>query len=362
MFLRMMRTRTRNAVTAAKSDDARWAAVKARDAGRDGTFVTAVMSTGIYCRPSCPARHPLRKNVRFYATAEDAEAAGFRPCKRCKPNAASLHDEHAAKIAEACRLIETTTEQLKLGDLAAAVGLSSYHFHRLFKASTGVTPKAYAVAHRNNAVRDKLQRSNSVTDAIYAAGFNSSGRFYANSTEMLGMTPSQFRKGGADEEIRYAFGDSSLGRVLVAASEKGICAILIGDDPKALGRELRDRFSRAKLIEGGTAFSKTVAKVIRVVEQPGSNIDLPLDVRGTAFQHRVWKALQAIPAGATSTYTEVARRIGKPKAVRAVAGACAANPVAIAIPCHRVVRSDGDLAGYYWGVERKRELLRRETK
>jgi AraC family transcriptional regulator, regulatory protein of adaptative response / methylated-DNA-[protein]-cysteine methyltransferase len=360
MFLRMMRTRPRKASVAAKVDDARWAAVQARDAKSDGTFVTAVTSTGIYCRPSCPARHPLRKNVRFYATPEDAEAAGFRPCKRCKPKAASLRDEHAAKVAEACRIIETAMEPLKLDELAAAVGLSTYHFHRLFKASTGVTPKTYAIAHRNNALRNKLQRSKSVTDAIYAAGFNSSGRFYANSTEMLGMTPSKFRKGGADEEIRYAFGESSLGQVLVATSGKGVCSILIGIAQDALTQELRDRFPRARLTVADAGFKKTVVKVIRLVEAPASNIDLPLDVRGTAFQHRVWKALREIPAGTTSTYTEIARRIGKPKAVRAVAGACAANPVAVAIPCHRVVRSDGYLAGYHWGVERKRELLRRE--
>ncbi len=344
------------------SDDVCWAAVLARDAAFDGKFFTAVATTGIYCRPSCPARHPLRENVRFYATGADAEAAGFRPCKRCKPDALSLRDEHAEKIAAACRLIEDATEPPKLDELAAAAGLSPYHFHRIFKAATGLTPKAYATARRNKAVRDTLQRSNSVTDAIYEAGFNSSGRFYANSTEVLGMTPTKFRKGGANEDIRYAFGHSSLGSVLVAASEKGVCAILIGDDPHALAAELRDRFPRAQLTAAGPGFKKTIAKAIRLVEAPASSVDLPLDVRGTAFQHRVWKALRDIPAGSTATYTEIARRIGKPKSVRAVAGACAANPVAIAVPCHRVVRRDGDLAGYRWGVERKRELLRREGK
>jgi len=347
---------------APKADDARWAAVQARNQAFDGKFVTAVATTGIYCRPSCPARHPLRENVRFYATCRDAEAAGFRPCKRCKPDALSLRDEHAAKVAEACRLIESAVEQPKLDALATAVGLSPYHFHRIFKATTGVTPKAYSVAHRNKAVRDKLQRSASVTDAIFNAGFNSSGRFYANSTEVLGMKPRSYRARGADEEIRFAFGDCSLGQVLVAASEKGVCAILLGDHQKALMDELRQRFSHAKLSEADAAFNKIVAKAIRLVEAPASSVDLPLDVRGTAFQHRVWKALQAIPAGSTSTYAEVARRIGKPKAVRAVAGACAANPVAVAIPCHRVVRSDGGLAGYYWGVARKRALLDREGK
>ncbi|MGZ5919734.1 MAG: bifunctional DNA-binding transcriptional regulator/O6-methylguanine-DNA methyltransferase Ada [Hyphomicrobium sp.] len=347
---------------ASKGDDARWAAVQARDATRDGAFVTAVLSTGIYCRPSCPARHPLRQNVRFYATREDAESAGFRPCKRCKPDTLSLRDEHAAKVAEACRLIEAAVEQPKLDVIAAAAGLSPYHFHRIFKATTGVTPKAFATAHRNNAVRDSLQRSATVTDAIYDAGFSSSSRFYANSTEVLGMMPTSYRTGAPDEEIRFAFGDCSLGAILVAASANGVCAILLGADRQALAGELRQRFLRAKLIEADAAFNKTVAKTIRLIEAPGSNIDLPLDVRGTAFQHRVWAALKDIPAGSTASYTQIAKRIGEPKAVRAVAGACAANPVAVAIPCHRVVRADGGLAGYRWGVARKRALLDREGK
>jgi AraC family transcriptional regulator of adaptative response/methylated-DNA-[protein]-cysteine methyltransferase len=345
-----------------KADDARWGAVQARDANRDGTFYYAVATTGVYCRPSCPSRRPKRANVRFYATAAQAQAAGFRACKRCKPDTGSLRDEHAAKVAEACRLIEAAAEPPKLDQLAAEVGLSPYHFHRIFKSIVGVTPKAYAVAHRNRNVRDKLQRSTTVTEAIYDAGFNSSGRFYANSTEVLGMKPKSYRAGGADEEIRFALGDCSLGAILVAASANGVCAILLGDDRQALAGELRQRFLRAKLIEADAAFNATVAKAIRLIEAPASSVDLPLDVRGTAFQHRVWKALQAIPAGSTSTYAEVARRIGKPKAVRAVAGACAANPVAVAIPCHRVVRADGGLAGYYWGVARKRALLDREGK
>ncbi|MGZ5787395.1 MAG: bifunctional transcriptional activator/DNA repair enzyme AdaA, partial [Ramlibacter sp.] len=266
--------------------------MQARDATRDGAFVTAVLSTGIYCRPSCPARHPLRQNVRFYATREDAESAGFRPCKRCKPDTLSLRDEHAAKVAEACRLIEAAVEQPKLDVIAAAAGLSPYHFHRIFKATTGVTPKAYATAHRNNAVRDSLQRSATVTDAIYDAGFSSSSRFYANSTEVLGMMPTSYRTGAPDEEIRFAFGDCSLGAILVAASANGVCAILLGADRQALAGELRQRFLRAKLIEADAAFNKTVAKTIRLIEAPGSNIDLPLDVRGTAFQHRVWAALK----------------------------------------------------------------------
>jgi AraC family transcriptional regulator of adaptative response/methylated-DNA-[protein]-cysteine methyltransferase len=265
-------------------------------------------------------------------------------------------------VAEACRIIEAAAEPPKLGELAATVGLSAYHFHRVFKSIVGVTPKAYAVAHRNRAVRDKLQGSASVTNAIFSAGFNSSGRFYANSTEVLGMKPRSYRAGGADEEIRFAIRTCSLGKVLVAASEKGVCAILFGDDHKSLVEELRQRFSRAKLTRADASFEKTVAKTIQLVEEPASSVDLRLDVRGTAFQHRVWAALKDIPAGSTASYTQIAKRIGEPKAVRAVAGACAANPVAVAIPCHRVVKSDGGLSGYRWGVPRKSALLDREGK
>ena len=272
-----------------------------------------------------------------------------------------MRDERAAKVAEACRLIEAAEEAPKLDELAAKVGLSPYHFHRIFKAAVGVTPKAYALAHRNKNVRDKLQRRRStVTEAIYDAGFNSSGRFYANSGQVLGMTPTSFRKGGADAEIRFAIGACSLGAILVAASNKGVCAILIGDDPDALARALQDRFPRAELIGADAQFERLVARVVGLIEAPGKRTDLPLDVRGTAFQHRVWSALATFPR--VDSATQIAKRIGVPKAVRAVAGACAANPLAVAIPCHRVVRSDGGLSGYRWGVERKRELLNREAK
>jgi AraC family transcriptional regulator of adaptative response/methylated-DNA-[protein]-cysteine methyltransferase len=340
----------------------RWAAVLARDDRFDGTFYYSVATTGVYCRPSCAARRPRRENVRFHATRADAEAAGFRPCKRCKPDAPALHQEHAAKVARACRLIETAPEPPTLAQLAKAAHLSPYHFHRLFKTITGVTPKAYAMAHREQRVREQLKRSSSVTEAIYAAGFNSSGRFYASASQALGMTPSRFRAGGADAEIRFATGKCSLGAILVAATEKGVAAILMGDGPAALVRDLENRFPRAKLVDGDKNFKAIVAKVIEHVEAPGMSLALPLDVRGTAFQHRVWAALRAIPPGTTATYAEIARRIGAPKAVRAVAGACAANPLAVAIPCHRVVRSDGGLSGYRWGVARKRALLDKEAK
>jgi AraC family transcriptional regulator of adaptative response/methylated-DNA-[protein]-cysteine methyltransferase len=347
---------------AVPSEDARWAAVAARDKACDGKFYTAVMTTGIYCRPSCPARHPKRENVRFYTTCADAEAAGFRPCKRCKPREAVSGHEHAKKVAHACRLIEQALEPPKLNELAEAAGLSPYHFHRVFKAVIGVTPKAYATAHRRQRMRTNLQRSQSVTHAIYESGFNSSGRFYADSWQALGMTPTAFRNGGADAVLRYATGTCSLGPILVAASDKGVAAILIGEPPDSLLRDLRHRFPRAELIGGDKSFGALVKKVVAMVEAPAASPDLPLDVRGTAFQQRVWAALRAIPPGSTATYGEIARRIGKPQSARAVGAACGANPIAVAIPCHRVVGSDGALTGYRWGIDIKRALLEREAK
>lgn len=342
-------------------EDRLYAAVEARDKSYDGTFVYSVATTGVYCRPSCPSRHARRENMAFHASGVEAEAAGFRPCKRCKPNAASPDAEHADRVAKACRMIEEAEEPPTLDALATAVGLSPYHFHRIFKSITGVTPKAYALAHRQKRVRDNLKRSESVTEAIHEAGFNSSGRFYANTDEILGMTPTRFRAGGKDMQLRFAIGQCSLGAILVAATEKGIAAILLGDDPETLLRDLEVRFPNAELIGGDRKFEKVLAKAIALIEAPGNRFDLPLDVRGTAFQHRVWQALREIPAGTTVSYSQIAERIGMPKAVRAVAAACAANRLAVAIPCHRVVRNDRGLSGYRWGVERKRALLARET-
>ena len=338
-----------------------WNAVRARDRDYDGKFYYSVATTGVYCRPSCPARLANRKNVAFHTSCADAERAGFRPCKRCKPTEPSLHERYAAKVAEACRLIEEAEEPPKLDELARAIGLSTYHFHRMFKAIAGVTPKAYAVAHRQKRVRETLKRSRSVTEAIHEAGFNSSGRFYASSDDVLGMTPSDFRSGGTDADMRFAVGECSLGSILVAASDKGIAAILFGDDPETLVHDLEDRFPKANLIGGDRAFEDVMAKVVGLVEAPEVGLALPLDVRGTAFQHRVWRALREIPVGTTATYREIAEKIGMPKAVRAVAAACAANKIAVAIPCHRVVRNDGSLSGYRWDVERKRRLLDREA-
>ena len=349
-------------LAAATVADPRWAAVIGRDAAADGTFFYSVSTTGVYCRPSCGARPARPEHVRFHATAADAERAGFRPCRRCKPDQAPLSEQHAALIADLCRFIQDAESAPTLDALAQRAGLSAYHLHRVFKAVTGLTPKAYAAAHRAQRVRDGLDRGATVTDAIYGAGYNSGGRFYADADGMLGMTPSAYRAGGDRMEIRFAVGECSLGSILVAATARGVCAIFIGDDPDALARELQDRFPRATLIGGEAGFEQLVAKAVGLVEAPRVGVDLPLDVRGTAFQQRVWQALREIPAGRTLSYTELAKRIGRPKSVRAVAQACGANPVAVAIPCHRVVRNDGGLAGYRWGVERKRALIERESK
>jgi AraC family transcriptional regulator of adaptative response/methylated-DNA-[protein]-cysteine methyltransferase len=358
-------TPSRDAAPGAKqrftTDATRWAAVTRRDPAADGVFFYSVRTTGVYCRPSCAARLARRENVRFHVTCADAERAGFRPCKRCKPNEAALADRQAGAVAAACRAIEQADEAPNLDALAAAAGMSRFHFHRVFKKLTGVTPKAYAAAHRSKRVRDELQHSATVTEAIYGAGFNSNGRFYATSSDMLGMTPTAFRAGGQGAAIRFAVGECWLGSILVATTDKGVCAILLGDDPDALVRDLQDRFPKAKLIGGDAGFEELIARVVGFVEAPRLGLDLPLDVRGTAFQQRVWQALREIPAGATASYADIAKRIGQPKSVRAVAQACASNHVAVAIPCHRVVRTDGDLSGYRWGVERKRALLAREA-
>jgi len=355
----MKNSKARLLAKAATEADPRWAKVMARDAASDGQFVYSVKSTGVYCRPSCAARLANPANVRFHLTPAAAQKEGFRACKRCKPDL-GCEAPHAAKVAEAARRIAASEETPSLTSLAKRAGLSPHHFHRVFKAITGLTPKDYAAAHRGNKVRAELRKSASVTEAIYDAGYNSGSRFYEKSKSLLGMTPTRYRAGGMDEEIRFAIAETSLGALLVAASEKGVCAILMGDNPETLLRDLQDRFTRARLVGGDAKFEKLVAKVVGLVERPRKDLDLPLDIRGTAFQQRVWKALTAIPAGKTASYAEIARKIGKPSAVRAVAQACAANSLAIAIPCHRVVKTDGGLSGYRWGVARKQELLARE--
>jgi len=361
MSIPMTETREPDTSRAPARDEERWQAVKRRDSALDGKFVFAVRTTGIYCRPSCASRPAKRENVTFFMTGAEAEKAGYRACKRCRPDKLGAPDPQVQAVKRACERIETAEEAPKLAELAASAGLSPYHFHRVFKAITGVTPKAYAAETRARRAADKLRTAGTVTEAIYAAGFNSSSRFYEHTDARLGMTPGAVRRGGAGAVIRFAVGEASLGAVLVAATDKGVCAIMLGDDPDALVRDLQDRFPRAELKGGDAEFERMVAEVVGLVEAPGQRLDLPLDIRGTAFQQRVWAALQAIPPGKTATYTEIARAIGQPTAVRAVAQACGANPLAIAIPCHRVVRADGDLSGYRWGVERKRKLIDREA-
>jgi AraC family transcriptional regulator of adaptative response/methylated-DNA-[protein]-cysteine methyltransferase len=344
------------------SDDERWEAVVRRDPKADGEFYYSVKTTGVYCRPSCSARLPRRENVQFHTTCDAAEKAGFRPCKRCQPNGPALDEQYAATVAKACRIIKTANQALKLEVLAKSVGMSPFHFHRVFTRMVGLTPKAYANAHREECVRKTLRRRGTVTEAIYEAGYNSNSRFYEKSSEMLGMPPNRFRTGGSGAAIRFAIGECSLGSILVASSEKGVCAIFLGDDPNELAKNLQDQFPKANLIGGDASFERLISQVVGLVERPQVGCALPLDVRGTAFQQKVWQALREIPAGRTASYAEIANRIGRPKAVRAVGQACGANALAVAIPCHRVVRTDGSLSGYRWGVKRKRALLEKERR
>lgn len=344
-----------------KSDDERWQAVCTRNKKADGAFYFAVETTGIFCRPSCGARQPRRENVIFYDTREAAESAGYRACKRCKPDVARSWNDQEQLVARACRFIEAAETTPKLEDIAAEVGLSPYHFHRTFKEVTGVTPKAYAASHREQAVRDSLRNVDTVTEAIYGAGYNANSRFYEKAQSFLGMQPQEFKKGGYGKTIQYVIRECALGLMLLAATDQGVCSIRLGDDAKMLEAELQSEFPGAVLTGSDDTFESWVDAALDLIDaRRPSGRRLPLDIRGTVFQQRVWKALQTIPAGETASYKEIAEQIGSPKAVRAVAQACASNPVAVAVPCHRVVRSDGALSGYRWGVERKKKLLKQE--
>ncbi len=343
------------------TDEQRWAAIQTRNPAADGHFVYAVKTTGVYCRPSSSARLPKRQNIEFFETDSAAEAAGYRRSRRAVSDQTAAAAQRASLVAQACRLIEMSAAPPSLKELAARAGMSSFHFHRIFKAETGLTPKAYANAHRASKLRDELGAPGTITGAIYEAGFNSNSRFYEASEAMLGMRPRDYRGGGQNAQIRFAVGQCSLGAILVAQSQRGICAILLGDDPDKLARDLQDQFPKAQLIGGDERFEQRVAQVVGFIEAPALGLNLPLDIQGTAFQERVWKALREISPGVTVSYAQVAERIGSPKAVRAVAQACGANHIAVAIPCHRVVRRDGHISGYRWGVERKRELLQRES-
>jgi AraC family transcriptional regulator of adaptative response/methylated-DNA-[protein]-cysteine methyltransferase len=341
-------------------DDRRWKALTQRDLQFVGTFYYAVTTTGVYCRPTCASRLPLRENVRFFNSWQEAEQAGFRACKRCQPKDAENPSPHHTAIIAACRSIEQAETPPTLESLAKQAGISPFYFQRLFKKTIGITPRQYFQQERSNRMRESLKQNERVTDAVYAAGFASNSRFYSQAAQTLGMKPSDYQKGGKGMSISYAIVSSNLGWVLVAATPLGICAIDFGESHALLVKHLAQRFPNAHLAPGAAPFSEWVTQVLSLLESPSRGLNLPLDIQGTAFQRRVWLALQAIPCGTTASYTEIATRIGSPKAVRAVASACASNNLAVAIPCHRVVRSNGDLAGYRWGLDRKRKLLELE--
>jgi AraC family transcriptional regulator, regulatory protein of adaptative response / methylated-DNA-[protein]-cysteine methyltransferase len=338
----------------------RWSALVERSPQSDDPFLYAVITTGIYCRPTCSSRLPNQENVRFFDHAQEAQQAGFRACKRCRPDLLEPPDDTRSAVLKACQMIDTAESPPTLKDLAQSVGLSPYYLQRQFKQIVGVTPKQYAMGRRVQRLQSNLNAGSRITDAIYDAGFDSSAPFYQQSEESLGMTPSTYKNGGSGARIYYAIHESPLGWLLVAVTAVGVCAVEFGDSQPALEASLHSRFPQAEIIPGGSVFEDWVQRILAFLDHPAQSLDLPLDIRGTAFQRRVWLALREIPPGETASYSEVARRIGSPKAVRAVAHACASNKIAVAIPCHRVVRSNGDLSGYRWGIERKRKLLERE--
>jgi AraC family transcriptional regulator of adaptative response/methylated-DNA-[protein]-cysteine methyltransferase len=340
--------------------DSRWPAVLRRDASRDGSFVFAVTTTGIYCRPSCPARRPRPENVRFFGLPGEAEAAGFRACRRCRPRA--TQDPKSAWIARVCRLIEARAgERIRLADLGAAAGVSAFHLQRTFKRATGVSPRQYAESLKAKALKAHLKGGRPVAEATYEAGYGSSSRVYEKADRQLGMTPGTYGRGGKGMRLVYGLAQSSLGRVLVAATERGISAVYLGDDDRALEKALHEEYPAAAMRRRETALGPWLASALKIVEGKKTSADLPLDILATAFQWRVWQALREIPSGETRSYREVAAAIGEPTAARAVARACSTNRVSVLIPCHRVVASDGSTSGYRWGVERKRALLAREA-
>jgi AraC family transcriptional regulator, regulatory protein of adaptative response / methylated-DNA-[protein]-cysteine methyltransferase len=335
-----------------------WSLVMARDAKSDGRFVYAVKSTGIFCRPTCPSRRPRQDNVEFFTTPVQARSAGYRACQRCKPEQPNAQ---LGKIEAACRLIDQHLEDtLHLPEMAAHVGLSPFHFQRLFKRTLGISPRQYQQAQRGRRYKRALQTESRITDAVYEAGYSSSSRAYENSNAHLGMTPTSFRRGGEGVLINYTIIPSELGRILVATTARGVCAVRFGASASALESELRQEFSAATLRRDDRALQPAVEAIRSLLAGSPSLTHVPVDIQGTAFQQRVWQAIRQIPAGQTRSYTELAKQVGAPRAVRAVASACASNPAALVVPCHRVVQKSGKLAGYRWGLERKAALLRAE--
>lgn len=348
-------------VRKAENQDSRWLQVLERAQSADGIFVYGVKTTGVYCRPSCGSRHAAYERVEFFDTAAQAEEVGYRACFRCQPRKPPLSEQHRQLVAHLCRYIAQSEEPKTLGELAEEIGKSPSHTRRIFKAATGLSPKEYCRSELRRKVQVEIEKGASITDAIFRAGFNSTSRFYESSQKLLGMEAKAFRKGGKGEEIFFAVGSCSLGQVLVAATDKGVCAVLLGDDPEALIADLEARFPAALLIGGDSSFDEVAASVIAVVEAPHQAHSLPLDIRGSAFQERVWQALRKIPPGTKASYSDIAKSIGAPRATRAVASACGANHLAVLVPCHRVVRKDGSLSGYRWGIDRKQSLLELET-
>jgi AraC family transcriptional regulator of adaptative response/methylated-DNA-[protein]-cysteine methyltransferase len=372
-------TRTSNASVGSMlgmtSTEKQWRAVQARDRGADGAFVYAVRSTGIYCRPSCPSRKPQRAQVEFFPLPEAAEQKGFRACLRCRPHLARLRDPRTAAVARVCRQIEAQIDadggsaagandseaRLTLGTLSATAGMSAHQLERAFRSVMGISPRQYADARRMRRLKSKLRKGDDVTTALYDAGFGSSSRLYERAPAQLGMTPATYRQGGAGMKIHYTIVNSPLGRLLVGATDRGISALYLGKDDGPLESSLRKEYPRAEIERDRNGLEGWVGKILEHLRGREPNLDLPTDVQATAFQRRVWEELRKIPYGTTRTYSQVARAIGKPKAIRAVARACARNPVSVVVPCHRVVREDGNLAGYRWGLERKLALLEHES-
>lgn len=352
---------TKNAITLYSSDESKWTAVVTRDARADGHFVYAVKTTGVFAHPSAPFRLPKRENVDFFNTSEEAECSGYRLHRRTGCDKKHLNSRHLKLVLNACRIIESSDQQPKLEALAEQVGLSTTHFHRIFKKHTGLTPKKYASAIRAKKLRNKLRNKDTkITNDIYESGFSSSSRFYENAQKCLGMSANNFKKGGNGAHILFSIGECSIGSILVAKSERGICAISIGDNPEKLIKDFQDQFSSAELTTRDD-FDQIVSQVVGFIEHPKIGLDLPLDIQGTAFQERVWNTLMEINPGETTSYSEIAKRIGSPNSTRAVAQACGANRLAVAIPCHRVIRTNGDLSGYRWGIERKKWLINNEA-
>jgi AraC family transcriptional regulator of adaptative response/methylated-DNA-[protein]-cysteine methyltransferase len=344
-----------------ESRDEFWTAVLSKDRTYDGQFVFAVSSTHIYCRPSCPSRRPKRENVSFFALPAAAEKAGFRACLRCHPDDVQTKDPQVEMVQRVCRLIESSEgEPVTLDSLSEQVGVSSFHLQRTFKSIMGMSPSDYAETRRVNKFKQGVQAGEKITSAMYDAGFGSSSRLYELASSQLGMTPATYGKGGRGAVIRYAIGDSPLGRLLVASTEKGVCSVRLGDSDDALTTELKQEFSAAEILLDESRLRPALTAVLDHLNDRTPRIDLPLDIRATAFQRQVWEQLQKIPAGETHSYSQVAKGIGQEKAVRAVARACGTNPVALVIPCHRVIREDRSLGGYRWGLDRKKKLLERE--